>query len=129
MDGTEKYVIKKDILIQNYKSFLLEFYGLIEVDFNEEAEMTLDEIPIVHDFDEFIQTFSYDKRGYYVPFIYGTPYAFFVIGCTCNLYWLFYRGSYKAILEEYTSLLHFEKVLARAMSNPLSNAVKFGIFG
>jgi hypothetical protein len=45
------------------------------------------------------------------------------------MYEMFYQGSYKAILEEYSTLNHFEKTLVKAMSNPLANAVKFGIFG
>ena len=52
-----------------------------------------------------------------------------VSGCRCQSYWMFYMGSYKAILEEYATLLHFEKILAKAMNNPLARAVKFGIFG
>ena len=129
VDGKEMYVIKKDTLIKNYKSFLLEFYDLIEVDFEEETEIAPDKIPTVDGFDEFLETFSRSNRGACVPFIDETPYTFSVLGCDCIIYWLFYRGSYKAILEEYSSLLHFEKILARAMSNPLSNAVKFGMFG
>ena len=44
-------------------------------------------------------------------------------------YWKFYFGSYKAILEEYSTLTHFERLLAIAMKNPLAGAVKLGIFG
>ena len=129
VNGNERYVIKNDILIKNYKSFLLEFYDLIEVDFEEETKIAPDKIPTVDGFDEFMETFSRGNRGVRVPFIDKTAYMFSVLGCDCTSYWLFYTGSYKAYFEEYTSLLHFEKILAKAMSNPLSNAVKFGMFG
>ena len=131
VDGEERYVIKSDVLIKNYKSFLLEFYDLIGEDFEKETEITPDKIPVVADFDEFMETFSYNNRNrkFDLPFIYDSPCTFSVLGCMCNPNWLFYRGSFKAILEEYQSLLHFERVLARAMNNPLSNAVKFGLFG
>ena len=129
VDGNERYVIKSDVLIKNYKSFLLEFYDLIGEDFEKETEITPDEIPTVGSFDEFIETFGYGNRSTCVPFIYNKPYAFSVLGCKCDLYWVFYGGSYKAILEEYRSLLHFERILAKSMKNPLSNAVKFGLFG
>jgi len=33
------------------------------------------------------------------------------------------------ILEEYSTLTHFERLLAIAMKNPLAGAVKLGIFG
>jgi hypothetical protein len=64
-----------------------------------------------------------------VPFVYSRYSTFSVLGCRCEQYWLFYNGSYKAFLEEYSTLLHCERILAKAMSNPLVNAVKFGIFG
>ena len=64
-----------------------------------------------------------------MPFIYDIPGMFSTLGCECQVYWLFYSGSYKAFLEEYTALMHFERVLARAMINPLASAIKFGIFG
>jgi len=54
---------------------------------------------------------------------------FSILGGYCEQYWLFYSGSYKAYLEEYSTLSHFEKVLAKTMKNPLAKAIKFGIFG
>ena len=35
----------------------------------------------------------------------------------------------RLFLEENATLLHFEKILAKAMKNPLANAVKIGIYG
>jgi hypothetical protein len=32
-------------------------------------------------------------------------------------------------LEEYSTLVDMEKILAKAMDNPLKTAVKFGIYG
>jgi hypothetical protein len=64
----------------------------------------------------------------------GFPYVqegqfFSCAGCQCLEGFLFYRGSYKAILEEYTTLIHFEKILCHAMKNPLAHAVKFAMYG
>jgi len=128
-NGEKTYSIKTDLLINNYKSFLIEFYNLIEEDFFESTQLTFDNIPDANNLDEFLKVFNRDARNGMFPFM-ETHYGFFsVSGCKCQPYWMFYIGSYKAILEEYTTLLHFEKILAKAMSNPLANAVKFGIFG
>jgi len=122
------YVIKKDILFNNYKQFLLEFYDLIEMDFTNYTELDIDIIPKISNFDDFSEIFDKDKRNGLVPFIYYYYSTFQVLGCQCKKYWLFYSGSYKAYLEVYNTLLHFEKILSKAMKNPLANAVRFGIF-
>ena len=129
INAKKYYTIKEDLLINNYKTFLTEFYDLIEEDFCERTHLTYDNLPDLKNLDEFNDFFSSDKREGWVPIIDHTSFGFDVVGCECEEYWLFYSGSYKADLEEYTTLLHFEKVLARAMKNPLANAVKFGIYG
>ena len=129
-DGKKIYTIRKDILLKNYKLFLTEFYNLIEEDFQEETSIAPEVIPNANSLDEFMEAFSSNNRNNRVPFIYETPFMFSVLGgCVCEEYWLFYSGSYKAVLEEYSTLLHFEKIVAKSMSNPLANAIKFGIFG
>jgi len=129
IDGTKYYKIKKDLFIDNYKPFLLEFYDLIGEDFNKRTELAPDKIPNANNLEEFTEIFSGGNRNNLVPFIYEIPSMFSVLGCECEEYWLFYNGSYKAYLEVYSSLMHFERVIAKAMNNPLANAVKFGIFG
>jgi hypothetical protein len=54
---------------------------------------------------------------------------FSFLGGESEKYWLFYIGSYKAYLETYCTLKHFERILAKAMQNPLASIVKFGIYG
>ena len=130
LDGAKVYTIKKDLLINNYKSFLIEFYSLIEEDFQEETNIPLDNIPEVNTYDEFLTVFSGNSRNNRTPFIYESPLAFSTTGgCECSPYFLFYNGSSKAYLETYSTLFHFETILSKAMESPLSNAVKFGIFG
>jgi len=124
----EMYIIKEDLLINNYKSFLEEFYALIEEDLHKETELTLETIPIANSLDQFKEVFDDGNRNMTVPFCYGFS-SFSVLGCNCIKYWLFYSGSYKAYLEEYNTLLHFERVLAKTMNNPLAKTVKVGIFG
>jgi len=126
------YVVKKDLLLKNYKQFLLEFYDLIEEDFKYHTDMDCENIPVVNSFDEFENIFEARNRNRQVPFIdEGSPRfsGFSILGGACTKFWLFYSGSYKAYLEVYSTLVHFEKILAKAMDNPLANAVKFGIFG
>ncbi|MDR2733501.1 MAG: hypothetical protein LBC99_02515 [Spirochaetota bacterium] len=129
INAKKTYVIKKDLLINNYRQFLSEFYGLIGEDFFKETQLTHDAIPNANSLDEFFGAFSGEKRNSRIPFVYNVSSMFSAPGCRCEQYWLFYSGSHKAHFEAYTTLLHFEKILAKAMKNPLGNAVKFGIFG
>ena len=127
-----KYVIQKDLLLNNYKQFLLEFYDVIEEDFKYKTDIDPDNIPVANKLEEFENIFEDQTRNRQVPFIdEGSSRfsGFSVLGCACTKFWLFYSGSYKAYLEVYSTLIHCEKILAKAMSNPLANAVKFGIFG
>jgi hypothetical protein len=127
-DGKKVFTIKTDLLFNNYKPFLEEFYTLIEEDFHYETKLHINDIPDINSLEDFTEFFDGDNRNNRVPFMYGASF-FSVLGGECEEYWKFYSGSYKAILEVYKTLLHFEKILAKAMTNPLANAVKFGIFG
>jgi len=127
--GKETYVIKEDLLLRNYKSFLAEFYTLIEENLDEHTGLSPDEIPEADNFGEFLEIFSEKNRNTLVPFVPNYSDMFSVADCESGKYWLFYNGSYKAYLEEYSTLVHFERVLAKAMNNPLANTVRFGIFG
>jgi len=123
------YSIKNDLLIDNYRHFLTEFYALMDEDLYEQTGMTSDSIPDVKVIDDFKKIFGEKESGRLLPFIYRGSWAFSVLGCRCEEYWIFYTGSYKAYLEEYSTFLHFEKILAKTINNPLANAIKFGIFG
>jgi hypothetical protein len=122
-NGKKLYTIKQELLINNYKPFLSEFYDLIG------EELDVDAFPNVGSIDEFKDAFDDEKRNSYTPYIYSHASMFSTLGCECKDYWLFYRGSYKAYLEVYCTLSHFERILAKSMKNPLANAIKFGIFG
>jgi len=115
------YTIKHEILLNNYKSFLTEFYDLIG------EERNISEISQVDSYGKFGEAFDRDARNASVPFIDCT--GFSMLGGNCKEYWMFYSGSYKAFLEEYSTLTHFERILANTMKNPLASAIKFGIYG
>jgi hypothetical protein len=123
-EGNKVYTIKPELLVNNYKSFFKEFYDLIEDDTSE-----FDALPNAGNMDEFMDIFDKDKRNSGTPFIYSHWSTFSTLGCRCSDYWLFYSGSYKAYLEVYSTLNHMEKMVSKAVKNPLANAVKFGIFG
>ncbi len=117
------YSIKKDILLSNYCSFFNEFYECIE----EKDKIT--NIPNFTQYDEFENFFERDSRNAEKPFIESMP-SIFSISCgTCYEYWYFYHGSYKAYLEDYSTLRHFERILPKVMTNPLAKSVKIGIYG
>ena len=67
--------------------------------------------------------FSCEEHNEYDPFDF--PYLEFMhIECTNNL--TIYRGTYKAMLENYLTLYHMKRLLMAAMSNyPLAKLVDF----
>lgn len=115
------YFINDQILLENYQSFFTEFNDCI----GEHRELR--EFPKLATYEEFREYFDEDaERG---PFIFSGRMGFSIVGGICPECWVFYNGSHKAFLEEYSTLTHFERVLVRAMKNPLANIVKFGILG
>jgi len=117
------YTIRHEMLLHNYQSFLTEFYDCIGDDCD------IDSILQANNYDEFCSIFDRDERCARVPFVDFQYHTFSMLGGHCKEYWKFYSGSYKAMLEEYSTLTHFEQVLAKAMKNPLAGTVKFGIYG
>ena len=122
-EKSRTFSIKTEILLKNYKSFLEEFYDCIEEEFD------LENIPDVDTFDEFETLFDREARDTREPFLERNSYAFSFLSGKSEQYWLFYMGSYKAYLETYRTLSHFERTLAKALKNPLASAVKLGIWG
>ena len=118
---SKTYTIKGDFIVSTYKEFLSEFYDLIEE--NEEIH----KIPQVESFADFEIFFERNNRNGEKPFLYNS--SFYCCEIHSNYYWLFYHGSYKADLEDYSTLVHMERITAKAMNNPLANFVKYGIFG
>jgi len=130
----EYYKIKDDVLLTNYVDFLTEFYNLIDDDLNylysssnkEPVEEYIKKLLLCKTREEFDDIF---KSGNHHS---GTSYisskSLSCMYCDRNKPFLFYNGSYKAYLEEYTTLVHMERMIQKAMINPLKNAVKFGIY-
>jgi hypothetical protein len=116
------YTIKTDLLIKNYHDFITEFYTCIG------EKDSIENLPIARTYDEFETVFKRDARYGKASYLETTSY-FSCLGGECYKYWLFYSGSYKAYLEVYVSLWHFENLLPKAIKNPLANSVKFGIYG
>ncbi len=117
------YTIQKDFLLKHYHSFFEEFTDCIGSNDNQNETF-----PTVKTFEEFTSVFDYRIRNAKPPYFEANGGVFSVLGCVCESYWLFYLGSYKAYLEEYSTLCHVERMLERAMKNPLASAVKFGIY-
>jgi hypothetical protein len=120
------YVIKPGILLPNFKDFFYEFHALIADEertkgykkFNDEY----DAVVASNDLDKFMAYFK-DSTGYPpLDFPYFEP--MYVTDCW-NL--LVYQGSYKAILEEWSTLSHMERLVWAAMKNPLAKVMRFGM--
>jgi hypothetical protein len=117
------HTIKTDLLIKNYRDFLVEFYSCIE----EKIEMEI--LPNIGSYEEFETVFNRKVRNATTPYLEKDGGFFSCLGGECKDHWIFYDGSYEADLEVYRTFLHFEKLLPKAIKNPLANSVKFGIFG
>jgi hypothetical protein len=129
-DGYYVFTIKSDFLLANYKDFLCEFYQLIGEDLFERTKISSeDDILKLKEIDSFIAAFNQDARGDDIPYICSSLGMVSTLGCKCLESWLFYFGSYKACLEVYTTFIHFERILVKAMKNPLAKIVKFCEYG
>ena len=133
-EDSDIYVIKKDILLENYNSFLYEFYDLTGEEVYTNYNLRCSEYPQemlenIEDCETFLDRFSRDNRNATEPFMEDNYFTLSTTGCHCSKYFMFYSGSYKAILEEYRTLHHIENILSKAMENPLGKSVKFGIYG
>ncbi|MDR2383175.1 MAG: hypothetical protein LBD76_04730 [Prevotellaceae bacterium] len=119
------YEIKPEILLPNFKDFFIEFHKLIgryptngDEKFNDEY----DAIVASNDIGKFVEYFD-DNTGY-APTMFPYFEPMYITKCT-NL--LVYQGSYKAILEEWSTLLHMERMLWAAMKHPLAKVMRFGM--
>jgi hypothetical protein len=113
------FTIKPELFLPHYGDFLVEFNETIGETFELEGELLN-----INDFEQFEKNFS--RSG--TPRIWGNHYIS-IMSCETHSAWQFYSGSYKAYLEEYSTLTHFERVLSRAMKNPLTPIIKLGILG
>lgn len=121
------YTINECALLDNYRAFLIEFYQLIQEDTTK--WIFPNGMPEATNMDEFRDVWSNEVRNGRTPFISCHGGMFSALDVDFDEFWLFYSGSYKAYLEEYKTFTHMEHMLAKAMTNPLKDAVKFGIFG
>jgi hypothetical protein len=126
------YEIKGEVLLTQLKPFFIEFHTLISDEIPEETgdifNDKYDGIVRQTDFEAFTKHFGeHTFPSYYtrMPWYAFSPPASII----STDYVLFYNGSYKVAMEEYTTLLHMKKLLAKAIDNPLSKIALFGEFG
>jgi hypothetical protein len=130
--GEISYTINYPDLLPRFKEY---YFGLHTILNNHDVleQATLfnehyDAIVQNNDYEAFVKHFSSGFDTEYDPSI-RTDSFFSVRDIYPMTYLLTYNGSYKAILEEYTTLSDMEKLLAKAYDHPLAKITKFGIFG
>jgi hypothetical protein len=124
------FTINKDIFVNNYIDFLLEFYNAIGEDFYKNCDLDKNsELLKINNFDNFILEFNKDKRNSFMPFIENDGRFISVLSAQIYSCWLIYNGSFKAYLEDYSTLFHMENLTSKLLKNPLGKIVKFGLFG
>jgi hypothetical protein len=122
------YDIKTEILLPHFKDFFIDFHKLIDdyppMDMGDDDKFTdqYDAVVASNDIDKFVEYFD-DSTGY-APTIFPYFSPMYTANCT-NL--LVYQGSYKALLEEWSTLYHMERLLHEAMKHPLAKVMKFGL--
>jgi len=123
------YTIKSDILLPNFKSFFIDFQKLIGnetlKDFGsyEKFNDDYDRAVASGNIDEFLKYF--DDHSGYAPTVFSYFDAMYITTNGSDL--LIYQGSYKAFLEEWSTLRHMEHLLRAAMPHPLAKVVRFGL--
>ena len=124
------YTIKPEILLPNFKKFFFEFHKIIGDEEATEANGGFEKFNDDYDkavasgsIDEFIKYFD-DHTGA-APTIF--PYFQTMYVSTDRQDLLVYQGSYKAFLEEWSTLRHMECLLRAAMPDPLAKVVRFGM--
>jgi hypothetical protein len=120
------YEIKPEVLLPDFKDFFFEFHRLIDaIPYQGDEEKFNDEYDAIvasNDLDKFIAYFEEHSDG--VPCIFPYFEPMYITECE-NL--LVYQGSYKAILEEWSTLSHMERLLWKAMKHPLAKVMRFGM--
>jgi hypothetical protein len=128
---TGNYQLKADLLFENFRNFLTGFNNLIEN--TDEVWIyskwgTLEEFAKNKDYASYLDYLE-ENSNREVPFYENSRGAVSVLGMDIKKCIVFYSGSYKAYLEEYSTLSDMEKLLAKAFNNPLSQIAKFCMFG
>jgi hypothetical protein len=121
------YTIKPKMFLSYYGDLLIEFNNIIGEDLSQTGVTAESELLKISNYKQFKEAFSYSNRNGEVPVIMDSAVSFVV--CETRSAWVFYLGSYKAYLEEYSTLIHFERVLAQTMKNPLAPIIRLGIIG
>jgi hypothetical protein len=125
------YCIKDVLLLDNFKDFYFRFHTLIDTEDNVKNtdlfNAKYDEIVATKNSDAFVEFFS--KNYNYGPRCMDGAFFSSSDEIICDRILTFYNGSYKAILEEYSTLYHMRKLLAKALDNPLAKVANFGMLG
>lgn len=128
------YEIKKEIIFENFKNYFLQFNKMIHSPIWQEIFwidsywpefekhiLNDDFTTILNDLEKLSNT--------EIPFFCGTYNYVTDYDMKVNKSIVFYEGSYKAYLEDYSTLIHMHRLLKQALKNPLSEITRFCLFG
>jgi hypothetical protein len=129
------FTIKDSILLPNIKPILYEFAEISEDETLAEELAEIDQknthtsFWTFKDYADCESKLLHQNRNGSTPFIDSRPYVLRTAGCMCNNALIFYKGGYKAYLDDHITLAVLEKLVRRCMTNPLVQCVKFGMYG
>jgi hypothetical protein len=127
------YRLKKDILFDNFRSLLADTRALLQpndelLGTDEDQWGELDKFAAQDDLEGYLD-FLEDNPNHSMPSYYPCSYSDELGLCICDDI-VVCHGSYKAYLEEYTTLHHLNALFYAAFpGNPLAKTMRFVIFG
>ncbi|MDR1857781.1 MAG: hypothetical protein LBR22_11640 [Desulfovibrio sp.] len=122
------YILKPEILFDNFKPFFLQFNELIQEEgfWIDKEWSKLDKLAKAKDYDGYLR-FLDERQGYNeVPTICDGVMEVSEIHIHQGIF--FYHGGDEALFEGTKSLVHMERLIGRSLDNPLAKIVKVCLF-
>jgi hypothetical protein len=123
------YLIKPQMLIPNFYDFFVQLHRAIgnEEVLNKARKFNQKYADLVQakDLKSFLTYFIEDT--YYDPIYIQIKGGFITSEIDAQSLLIVYRGSYNVLMEENSSLMHFERLIQNTLSNPLASIIKMGL--
>jgi hypothetical protein len=136
-EGEVIFHLKTQLLLENFKDFFVQFHTTIcSVDLPEYKKIfdsQYDNAVAQGGVKTFLSLLDgrYCGQGFGLPSYKENLASFFhpPLPMRCNTYILFYLNLGKVILEEYAHLYDMQRLLLKAIDNPLAKVAQVGVFG
>jgi hypothetical protein len=136
-EGEVVYRLKTQLLLENFKDFFIQFHTAIGSadlpEYMKTFDSQYDNAVAQGDVKTFLSLLDgrYRGKGFGLPSYKENLASFFhpPLPIRCNTYIQFYMNLGKIILEDYVHLLDMQRLLLKAIDNPLARVAQVGVFG